>query len=50
MGTVSYTHLIGLVGTLLAIVGAVLYVLERTGHPVVSRLGKTCLLYTSRCV
>lgn len=31
---------IGLVGTLLAIVGAVLYVLERTGHPVVSRLGK----------
>ena len=32
---------IGLVGTLLSIVGAVLYVLERTGHPVVSRLGKT---------
>ena len=32
---------IGLVGSLLAIVGAVLYVLERTGHPVVSRLGKT---------
>ena len=32
---------IGLVGTLLAIVGAVLYVIERTGHPVVSRLGKT---------
>lgn len=32
---------IGLVGTLLAIVGAVLYVLERAGHPVVSRLGKT---------
>lgn len=32
---------IGLVGTLMAIVGAVLYVLERTGHPVVSRLGKT---------
>lgn len=32
---------IGLVGTLLAIVGAVLYALERTGHPVVSRLGKT---------
>ena len=32
---------IGLVGTLLAIVGAVLYVLERTGRPVVSRLGKT---------
>ena len=32
---------IGLVGTLLTIVGAVLYVLERTGHPVVSRLGKT---------
>ena len=32
---------ISLVGTLLAIVGAVLYVLERTGHPVVSRLGKT---------
>lgn len=32
---------IGLVGTLLAIVGPVLYVLERTGHPVVSRLGKT---------
>ncbi len=32
---------VGLVGTLLAIVGAVLYVLERTGHPVVSRLGKT---------
>ena len=31
---------IGLVGTLLAIVGAVLYMLERTGHPVVSRLGK----------
>ena len=32
---------IGLVGTLLAIVGAVLYVLERSGRPVVSRLGKT---------
>lgn len=32
---------IGSVGSLLAIVGAVLYVLERTGHPVVSRLGKT---------
>lgn len=32
---------IGLVGTLLAIVGAVLYVLERTGRPVTSRLGKT---------
>ena len=32
---------IGLVGTLLAIVGAVLYVLERTGRPVISRLGKT---------
>lgn len=32
---------IGLVGTLLAVVGAVLYVLERTGRPVVSRLGKT---------
>lgn len=32
---------IGLVGTLLAVVGAVLHVLERTGHPVVSRLGKT---------
>lgn len=32
---------IGLVGTLLAIVGAVLYVLERTGRPVVLRLGKT---------
>ena len=32
---------IGLVGTLLAIVGAVLYVLERTGRLVVSRLGKT---------
>lgn len=32
---------IGLVGTLLSIVGAVLYVFERTGHPVVSRLGKT---------
>ena len=32
---------IGLVGTLLAIIGAVLYVLERTGHPVVSGLGKT---------
>lgn len=32
---------IGLVGTLLAIVSAVLYVLERTGRPVVSRLGKT---------
>lgn len=32
---------IGLVGTLLAIVGAALYGLERTGHPVVSRLGKT---------
>lgn len=32
---------IGLVGTLLAIVGAVLYVLERTGSPVISRLGKT---------
>ena len=32
---------IGLVGTLLAIASAVLYVLERTGHPVVSRLGKT---------
>lgn len=32
---------IGLVGTLLAIAGAVLYVLERTGRPVISRLGKT---------
>lgn len=32
---------IGLVGTLLAIVGAVLYVLERTGRPVISCLGKT---------
>lgn len=32
---------IGLAGTLLAIVGAVLYVLERTGRPVISRLGKT---------
>ena len=32
---------IGLVGTLLAIVSAVLYVLERTGRPVISRLGKT---------
>ena len=32
---------IGLVGTLLAIVGAVLYVLERTGRPVISRLGQT---------
>lgn len=32
---------IGLGGTLLAIVGAVLYVLERTGRPVISRLGKT---------
>lgn len=32
---------IGLVGTLLAIAGSVLSVLERTGHPVVSRLGKT---------
>ena len=32
---------IDLVGTLLAIVGAVLYVLERTGRPVISRLGKT---------
>lgn len=32
---------IGLVGTLLAIVGAVLYVLERTGRPMISRLGKT---------
>lgn len=32
---------IGLVGTLLAIVGAVLYALERTGRPVISRLGKT---------
>lgn len=32
---------IGLVGTLLAIVGAVLYVLERTGRSVISRLGKT---------
>lgn len=32
---------IGLVGTLLAIVGAVFYVLERTGRPVISRLGKT---------
>ena len=32
---------IGLVGTLLAIIGAVLYVLERTGRPVISRLGKT---------
>ena len=31
---------IGLVGTLLAIVGAVLYELERTGRPVISRLGK----------
>ncbi len=32
---------IGLVGTLLAVAGAVLYVLERTGRPVISRLGKT---------
>ena len=32
---------VGLVGTLLAIVGAVLYVLERMGRPVISRLGKT---------
>lgn len=32
---------IGLVGTLLAIICAVLYVLERTGHPVISGLGKT---------
>ena len=32
---------IGLVGTLLAIIGAVLYALERTGRPVISRLGKT---------
>lgn len=32
---------IGLVGTLLAIIGAMLYVLERTGHPVISGLGKT---------
>ena len=32
---------IGLVGTLLAIVGAVLYVLERAGRPVISCLGKT---------
>lgn len=32
---------IGVVGTLLAIIGAVLYVLERTGHPVISGLGKT---------
>ena len=32
---------VGLVGTLLAIVGAVLNVLERTGRPVISRLGKT---------
>ena len=32
---------IDLVGTLLAIVGAVLYVLGRTGRPVISRLGKT---------
>lgn len=32
---------IGLVGTLLAIISAVLYVLERTGHPVISGLGKT---------
>ena len=31
----------GLVGTLLTLVGAVLYVLERTGRPVISRLGKT---------
>ena len=32
---------IGLVGTLLAIIGAVLCVLERTGHPMISGLGKT---------
>ena len=32
---------IGLVGTLLAIVGAVLYALERTGRPAISRVGKT---------
>lgn len=32
---------IGLIGVLLAIIGAVLYVLERTGRPVISRLGKT---------
>ena len=31
---------IGLIGVLLAIAGAVLYVLERTGRPVISRLGK----------
>ena len=32
---------VGLVGTLLALAGAVLYVLERMGRPVISRLGKT---------
>lgn len=32
---------IGLIGVLLAIASAVLYVLERTGRPVISRLGKT---------
>lgn len=32
---------IGLIGVLLAIAGAVLYMLERTGRPVISRLGKT---------
>lgn len=32
---------VGLVGTLLAIVGAVLYVLERMGRLAISRLGKT---------
>ena len=32
---------VGLIGTLLAIAGAVLYVLERMGRPVISRLGKT---------
>lgn len=32
---------IGLIGVLLAIAGAVLYLLERTSRPVISRLGKT---------
>lgn len=32
---------VGLLGTLLAVIAAVLYGLERTGHPVLTRLGQT---------
>ena len=32
---------VGLIGTLLAVIAAVLYALERTGHPVLTRIGQT---------